>query len=198
MPQVWPFCYWVCIILDHFSRRILGFALFKRPPSSAEVTDAIDAATARAGRTPKYIISDKGTQFYPAHAKPENREGHHYAQWCKAKGIKPRFGAVGKYGSIAIIERFMRTLKDEGTRRILVPYGFDTMRDELGAFITWYNEQRPHMTLKARTPKEVYDDVPLTPVTAVLPGSQAPPMKLTVSFFTGRRHLPVFHLDRAA
>jgi len=28
------------------------------------------------------------------------------------------------------------------------------MRDELGAFITWYNEYRPNMALDARTPAE--------------------------------------------
>ena len=78
----------------------------------------------------------------------------------------------------------MRTLKDEGTRKILVPYGFDKMRDELGAIITWHKEYRPHMTLKARTPKDVYDDVQPTPVSAVLPRSQAPPMKLTVSHWS--------------
>ena len=27
----------------------------------------------------------------------------------KRKGVKPRFGAVGKYGSIAVVERFIRT-----------------------------------------------------------------------------------------
>ena len=119
--------------------------------------------------------------------------------WAKARGIAIRFGAVGKYGStcpskpwrsrIAIIERFIRTLKDEGTRKIVVPFGFEQMRDELGAIITWYNDHRPHMTLKARTPKEVYDDVPLTPVPTLLPWSQAPPMKLTLSFLAGRTDL---------
>ena len=99
---------------------------------------------------------------------------------------------------MAIIERFIRTLKNEGTRKIFVPYGFDKMRDELGAFITWYNEYRPHMTLKSRTPKEAYDDVPLTPEPSRLPRSQAPPMTLTVSFFAGRRHLPIFRIDKAA
>ena len=198
LPQVWPFCYWVCIILDHFSRRIVGFALFRKQPTSREVTDAVEAAIVRAGKTPKYIITDKGTQFFAVNARPENRKQHHYAQWCKAHRIKPRFGAVGKYGSIAIIERFMRTLKDECTRRILVPYGFDHMRDELGAFITWYNEHRPNMALDARTPGEVYDHAAPAPKLCVLPRSKAPPLKLTVSFFADRRHLPIFRIDKAA
>ena len=38
-----------------------------------------------------------------------------------AKGVKPQFGAVGKHGSIAVVEHFIRTLKDECTRRVVVP-----------------------------------------------------------------------------
>jgi hypothetical protein len=55
----------------------------------------------------------------------------HLKAWCKRKGIRPRFGAVGKYGSIAVVERFIRTLKDECTRRIVVPLRRCDMRREL-------------------------------------------------------------------
>ena len=92
----------------------------------------------------------------------------------------------------------MRTLKDECTRRILVPYGFDHMRDEIGAFITWYNQYRPHATLQGQTPREVCNGQPSTPPLSVLPRSKAPPMQLTVSYFEGRRHLPIFRIDKAA
>ena len=145
---------WDVRMASEMQQRDDEIAMLREQPTSREVTDAVEAAIVRAGKTPKYIISDKGTQFFAVNASPENREQHHYAQWCKSRRIKPRFGAVGKYGSIAIIERFMRTLKDECTRKILVPYGFDHMCDELGAFITWYNEYRPNMALDARTPAE--------------------------------------------
>jgi len=26
LPQRWPFCWWVGVIVDHFSRRIMGVA----------------------------------------------------------------------------------------------------------------------------------------------------------------------------
>jgi hypothetical protein len=28
LPQSWPFCWWVAVVLDHFSRVLVGFALF--------------------------------------------------------------------------------------------------------------------------------------------------------------------------
>ena len=39
-------------------------------------------------------------------------------QWCRRRGIRPRFGAVGKHGGIAIADRFVRSLKTERTRRM--------------------------------------------------------------------------------
>ena len=30
LPQRWPFCWWVGVIIDHFSRRVMGFATFDR------------------------------------------------------------------------------------------------------------------------------------------------------------------------
>ena len=34
LPQYWPYCWWVTLIIDHFSRRVMGVAVFRRPPSS--------------------------------------------------------------------------------------------------------------------------------------------------------------------
>ena len=60
---------------------------------------------------PKYLICDKGKQFWCESFK----------DWCGQKGIRPRFGAVGKKGSIAVIERFIGSLKSECMDVILVP-----------------------------------------------------------------------------
>ena len=71
-------------------------------------------------------------------------------------------GAVGKYGSIAVIERFIRTLKSECTRRIVVPLRRRNMRTELTCHLDWYSEHRPHDALDGRTLNEVYFDRPAT------------------------------------
>ena len=44
-----------------------------------------------------------------------------FCNWCQAKCIKIRFGKIGEHGSIARVERFHRSMKDECTRRIIVP-----------------------------------------------------------------------------
>ena len=67
-----------------------------------------------------------------------------FRRWVKRKSIQPpRYGAVGKHGSIAVVERLILTMKNEGTRRILIPQRRETFRGELVSFIDWYNEHRP-------------------------------------------------------
>jgi transposase InsO family protein len=143
--QSWPFCWWVAVAIDHFSRAVVGFAVFLGRPTSADVQRFLDRAIRTTRTAPKYVISDKGRQFWC----------ESYKRWCRRRGIRPRFGAVGKYGSIAIVERFMRSLKSECTRRILVPLQLEAMRRELALYVYWYNQHRPSMALGGRTPREV-------------------------------------------
>jgi hypothetical protein len=95
---------------------------------------------------PKYLICDQGKQFWCRGFK----------DWCDRKGIRPRFGAVGQQGSIAVVERFVQTVKIECTRRLVVSLRAKTFRQELSWFAIWYNQHRPHTTLRGRTPDEVY------------------------------------------
>jgi len=106
IPPIWPFCWFVAIVEDHFSRRVMGFATFKKEPTSKAIRMFLDHTIGAVGDAPKPLISDKGVQF--------TQEG--FEPWCRRRGIRLRFGAVGKYGSIAIIERLMRTFKSECTR----------------------------------------------------------------------------------
>ena len=81
----------------------MGFTVFKSKPSSEEVTTALTRIAFNERVKPKHIIVDQGRQF-----KCENFE----EVWCKVMNILPRFGAVNKHGSIAVVERFHRTFKE--------------------------------------------------------------------------------------
>ena len=94
LPRRWPFCGWVAVAIDHYSRRAMGTALFKKEPSSIQVRAFLGRTIADGGAKPKHLISDKGPQFWPCHG---------FKDWCDRRGIKPRFGAVGKHGSIALV-----------------------------------------------------------------------------------------------
>lgn len=195
--QRWPFCWCVAVVIDHFSRRVCGFALFTKMPTSADVCTFLDRVTERTSTKPKHIIADKGRQFFCKTFKA----------WCRRRGVRPRFGAVGNHASIAILERFVRSMKTECTRRILVPLHLDAMREELACYCTWYNEHRPHQALSGKTPTEVYCGSANRNRTIeprrrwAVEGdeaSRARRIRLLVKFVEGRRHLPVVELKPAA
>ena len=100
ISQRWPVCWWVLNVVDHFSRRAVGFAVFKCRPASEEVTAALDRIMDAEQVRPKHLIVDQGSEF-----KCEHFEN----VWCEAKNILPRFGAVttmtDKYDTVARLER---------------------------------------------------------------------------------------------
>ncbi len=198
----WPLCWWVAVVIDQFSRRVCGFALFKKAPSSIEVCRFLDRVTKRTGTKPAHIITDQGGQFI----------SETFKSWCRKRHVRPRLGAVGKQGSVAVIERFIRSMKVECTRQILVPFRLDAMREELALYVTWYNEYRPHQGLDGATPNDVhaaeassnpgvrFEPRPRWPVNTGRDdqSQRAARLHLIVAFVEGRRHLPVVELTRAA
>ena len=144
LPQRWPFCWWVLVVVDHVSRAVLGLEIHRNVPTSEEVQSSIDHVAHRCGRHPHHVITDKGSQF----------RAMSWRRYCRARGIRLRFGAVGRHGSIAIVERFIRAMKDECTVRILVPLDNHSMQCELTLYAVWYNEHRPSQALGGYTPRE--------------------------------------------
>ncbi len=181
VPQRWPFCWWVAIVLDHFSRKVQGFAVFPKKPTSKILRSFLGRVIRRVGKAPKYLICDKEKQFHcPG-----------FRAWCHSKGIRTRYGAVGKHGSISLIERLILTMKDECTRRIIVSFQRDRFHIELSVFFEWYARHRPHSGLGGRTPHEVYSRQRRRK--RVLKCPVVP----SVRSYQGRRHLPIVSLHRA-
>jgi hypothetical protein len=51
LPQRWPFCWWLAVVVDHFSRRVMGIAIFRKQPDSQKVIGFL-AKTIRQAGTP--------------------------------------------------------------------------------------------------------------------------------------------------
>ena len=207
LPQCWPFGYWLVVAIDHFSRRAMGFAVFRNDPDSRHVRSFLGRAMHQAQAKPKYLVCDQGKQF--------RCQG--FKDWCRRKGIRPRFGAVGRHGSIAVVERFIQTIKVEATRKISVSLRATLFRRDLSWFVVWYNQHRPHTTLAGRTPAEVdfqqrpanrsprFEPRSLWPRSApcarpqvLVKGQPGVRIEPAVSYQHGRPHLPVVTIRRAA
>lgn len=202
LPNFWPFSWHVAVALDQFSRKLLGFEVLAKEPSAAQMLRFLDTTIASVGTSPKYIITDRGTQYRVD-----------YLHWCDARGIRPRFGALGHKRAIAVVERFFRSLKDEAFRRILVPMRVDAMRNEVAAYAEWYNSSRPYQSLDGRTPDEVcfgwkpardgprFEPRPGLAANLKAHDLRAEPgtaLELVVDFQHGCRHLPSVKLKAAA
>jgi hypothetical protein len=153
-------------------------------------------------------VCDRGPQF----------DCPGFRRWCRRKGIKrPRYGAVGKHGSIAVVERFILTLKQLLSCLLLVPYRREGFQREVDAAVFWYNRHRPHTRLDGKTPDEVYrGEYPANRRTryeprarwprgspcarpwALVRGKAGARLVLDVSFYHGHKHLPIVRLSRAA
>ena len=64
---------------------------------------------------------------------------------------------------LAIVERAIRSLKSECTRRILIPLRQSDLQFELGLYFAWFNEFRPHQGIKGKTPVELYSGISRAP-----------------------------------
>ncbi len=185
----------------------MGFDLFRREPASATLRAFLDRAFEAVGAVPTHLIVDRGRQF----------DCEAFRSWCRDHGIKWRYGAVGKKGAIAVIERVIRTMKAECTRVIRMPFRIDAARVELDAYVRWHNRHHPHTHLAGRTPDEVYfgrrpaNEAPrleprlkyprdawcASPQTSVR-GRRGVCLALEVSHFGGKRHLPLVAVRPAA
>ena len=208
LPQRWPFCWWVAIVIDHFSRRPLGTRAFKKEPSALETTRFLGHVRRTTGCWPRYLISDRGPQL----------TADELERFCHRRKIDHRFGAVGKYGSVAVIERFIRSLKNECTRLLpVVPLARAAFARELDEYVAWYSADRPHTRFGARTPDEIYFGrfaacrrprfesrnrwprrSPCAAPHALVRGRPGGVLELIVEHRSGRKHLPVVTLRPVA
>jgi putative transposase len=207
LPQFWPFCWWFAVVLDHYSRRVQGFGFFKCQPTAEQVREFLRQVIGNVGATPKYLVTDQGPQFC----------SHGFKNWCRRHGIRQRFGAVGKQGSIAVIERWWRTLKEELQIVMLVSLARRSFHYQAQLAVSWYNANRPHMSLKGATPDEVYFGhapacrqprfeprpdwpraAPCARPRVLVKGQPGVWLEMSVDFVCRQRHLPLVTLQRAA
>jgi len=139
---IWPIQ--ICVVIDHFSRKVMSVTPLEGP-NAGWINNALESAIEKHG-APKHIISDQASVL----------TGDVFAELLRQWNVKPRFGAVGKHGSISVTERVIKTLKSEWLKRAAIIKGFDHLLVVCAEFQTWYNSWRPHMALDGLRPDDVY------------------------------------------
>ena len=136
------FVYLVAII-DVYSRYVVSFRL-SNSLCTHSCIDALEDAISKHGK-PQTINSDQGAQY----------TSQLWIRKLEDQGIKPSMTGVGRCIDNVFIERLWRSLKYEGTYL----YEWNTikeLKENLGGWMTWYNYQRPHQSLKYDVPATRY------------------------------------------
>lgn len=128
-------------IMDECSRRALWTQAY-RSISAKTLVDILDKVVQYRGK-PKYIRCDNGPEFI----------SHKLAQWAEDNKIEIRFIQPGKPSQNGLIERLNKTLRKE----CLNLHWFKNLRLLNESIQNWsmdYNCERPHKSLKRKTPEE--------------------------------------------
>ena len=140
---------YLCAIIDLFSRRVVGYRI-SRTASTRLVTTTFRDAYAKRGN-PKNLTfhSDRGGQYI----------SDALSKLLQQFGVKQSFSATARPHDNAVAEAFFATFKkEEAYRREYTSEKH--FRKSVDEYIRFYNEVRPHQTLKYKTPQEfeaVYD-----------------------------------------
>lgn len=140
--------YWVylCIILDLYSRKIVGWRV-SRNMSTNLVTTTFKTAFQERGQPQKLTFhSDRGKQYM---SKALTGLFQKY-------GVKQSFSATARPLDNAVAETFFSTFKREEAYR--KDYTSEQhFRRSVEEYILFYNEVRPHQTLNYKTPQAFED-----------------------------------------
>lgn len=142
IPMARGFLFLVAI-MDWHSRRVLSWRLSNTLESSF-CLDALEEAIKIHG-VPEIFNTDQGAQY----------TSELWIQACESRGIRVSMDGKGRALDNVFIERLWRTLKYEQIYPTPAENGHQ-LEEQLRAYFTWYNDERPHSSLGDSTPREAH------------------------------------------
>jgi putative transposase len=135
----------VAAVVDAYTRAVIATGVCPTEPTAAWVCALVSRAIREADANPTHLISDHGSQFTSIEFK----------RLLRRRGVRHRYGAVGRSGSIALIERWWRTLKREALDATSSWLTVEALAQRVARYAEWFNSARPHQGLQGRAPADV-------------------------------------------
>jgi len=140
----------LALVADCGSRELLGWHLSrsgKSKTAESALEHALIARFGTLGRVPKPFLlrSDNGLVF----------TSHSYTALVRSYGLRQEFITPHTPQQNGLIERLIRTLKEQCVHR----HRFETLQHAsrvIGDWIEFYNRRRPHQALGMKTPAEAF------------------------------------------
>lgn len=146
VPMKHGFVYLVAVI-DWFSRQVLSWKLSITMDVSF-CLEALDEALSKHGR-PEIFNTDQGSQFTSID----------FTGRLKQEGIAISMDGKCRWCDNVFVERFWRSIKYEE----IYLHAYDSVseaRIKIGKYIEFFNNGRPHSSLQAQTPDQIYFNRP--------------------------------------
>jgi putative transposase len=164
---------YLAVVLDAYSRRVLGWALGERLDAGLAVAALRQAIDLRQPAPGLVHHSDRGVQY----------ASNAYVQLLVEHGIQPSMSRAGNPYDNARCESFMKTLKQEEIHTRKYRDRAD-LEAHLGEFLErYYNRMRLHSALGYRSPEAFEQSLPDNPAAVPVP---------SMSFF---RHEGIYRPD---
>ena len=142
IPMARGFVY-LAAVIDWFSRRVLAWRLSITMDTSFCI-EALDEALRLYGR-PEIFNTDQGSQF----------TSEAFTGRLKEEEIQISMDGRGRWADNVFVERLWRSLKYEH----VYLHAYESVgeaRDKIGRYFEFFNARRPHSSLGAQTPDQVY------------------------------------------
>lgn len=124
---------YLAIVMDLYSRRIVGWHIDKRMRSDLVSKALIKAYNLRQPSAGLVFHSDRGSQY----------TSKHYRKLLSSYGMRASMGDVGACWDNAVVERFFGSLKHDWLLKIAQPTR-DHMREDVARYMRYYNVERLH------------------------------------------------------
>lgn len=139
--------YYICVIIDLFSRKVISYEV-STSNNTAQSKEAFKRAFQERDCPSNLIFhSDQGSQYV----------SYEFRQYLRKKKVKQSFSAPGSPHDNAVAESFFACMKKEELHRHAY-FTAEELIQSVEEYIHFFNYERPHHRLKARTPEQVEID----------------------------------------
>ena len=135
--------FYLCVILDLFSRKVIGFRLSSQNNSQLTINTFKDAFENRNRPSDLSFHSDQGSNY----------TSYKFRDLLRSLRVNQSFSHSGNPYDNACMESFFSSFKREEYNAKHYEY-FDELETSVDSYIKYYNDYRPHQTLNNKTPNE--------------------------------------------
>ena len=139
--------FFLCVILDLFSRKVIAYRLSSQNNTQLTVNTFKDAFESRNRPTELSFHSDQGANY----------TSFEFRDLLRSLRVNQSFSKSGSPYDNACMESFFSNFKREEYNAKHYEY-FDELQASVDSYMKYYNEYRPHQTLKDNTPNQFEEE----------------------------------------